>query len=146
MFFFLDLDESEIAGNYNLSQNVSQLTISRDYPVTCVLNEFDNYLYVSDNQSNPIERIDLSNPVAHWEMLDVDLTDLQCPDGELYQYTLVAVLSQAGVFVNANRMYLMSGYNNPSLFQIIYIDIEENKTSAVCINTTLNKYQSAVKY
>ena len=144
--YFVDLEESEISGTYDLSQNVSQLTISRGNPVTCVLNEFDNYLYVSDNTSNAIERIDLSNRVSQWEMIDVNLTHLQCPDGELYQWTPVSVLSQAGVFVNANRIYLMSGYNVPSPSQIIYIDIEDNETSAVCINTTLNRYQSAVKY
>ena len=143
--YFVDLQESEISGEYNLSQNIAQLTISRDYAVTCMLNEFDNYLYVSDSQSNPIERIDLSNPVAQWELLDVNLTDLECPDGESYEWTEFSALSQAGLFVNANRMYLMSGLNLPSSSQIIYIDIEDNETSAACINTTLNRYQSAVK-
>ena len=133
--------------NYALDGNFARLNTARSNPITCAFNEYDDYLYISDSNTNPIERINLSNSSARWESLDmIDLSTLMCGN-ETYQWVPSAVTAQAGMFINDKVFYLIGGATLTNQIVRIVLDTESDNFTYSCINYTFDSYevQSAVK-
>ena len=151
--YTLDLDNvsyssSGSGNNYALSKNFPQLNTPRSYSMTCALNKYDNYLYVSDSNTNPIERIDLSNSsIMSWESLDmIDLSTLMCGNST-YEWFPTTITPQAGMFINENTFYLIGGITLRNQIIRIIMDTQGENFAYSCVNYAFDEYefQSVVK-